>query len=73
MNFRTAISILILLSFSQITSAQAVSEKISNTSISGRVTVGDKPLPNVLITLNEQTSTLPRTAVGTKTDEDGKL
>lgn len=71
MNIRTAISTLILLSLPYIVSAQTVPEKISTASISGRVTVGDKPLPNVLLVLNDQTSTIPRSVIGTKTDEDG--
>ncbi len=71
MKLRTAISMLILFSLTQIVFAQTAAEKISTASISGRVTVGDKPLPNVLITLNEQYSRLPREGLGTRTDEDG--
>lgn len=71
MNFRTAISILILLSLTRITFAQAVSEKVSTASISGRVMVGDKPLPNALVTLNEQNFSYGREGLGAKTDEDG--
>ena len=70
-NIRTAISILILLSLTRITFAQAVPEKVGTTAISGRVTAGDKPLPNVLITLNELNSRLPQDGLGAKTDEDG--
>ncbi len=71
MNFRTVIIILILLSLSFIASAQTSSEKISTASISGRVMSGDKPLPNVLLLLNEQNSVTPRSAIGVKTDENG--
>ena len=71
MNFRTAISILILLSLTRITFAQAVSEKVSTASISGRVMVGDKPVPNALVALNDQNFAYAREGLGAKTDEDG--
>ncbi len=71
MNIRTVVSMLILLSLSHMVSAQTVPEKINSASISGRVMAGDKPLPNVLITLNQQNSAIPQTAIGTKTDENG--
>jgi uncharacterized GH25 family protein len=71
MKIRTAISMLILFSLTQVAFAQTAAEKISTASISGRVTVGDKPVPNALVTLNDQNYYYAREGLGAKTDEDG--
>lgn len=71
MKLCTVISILILFGLTQVAFAQTAAEKISTASISGRVTVGDKPVPNALVALNDQNFAYAREGIGAKTDEDG--
>jgi Carboxypeptidase regulatory-like domain len=71
MNFRIAFLLLVLLSIQSVVVAQTPAEKTGTATISGRITSGDKPLPNTIVSLTIQKTSPIREGVSTKTDEDG--
>ena len=71
MNFRIALLLLVLLSIQSEVVAQTPTEKMGTATISDRITAGDKPLPNTIVSLTIQKTSPIREGVSTKTDEDG--
>ena len=75
MSIRFGFLLLCLLSFSNFVAAQTPVEKLATASVSGRITAGDRPVPEVLLTLQSVTQSRPiqRETYNTKSDEDGNF
>lgn len=72
MHFRLGLLLILLLSLIPFASAQTTDEKPGTASLSGRVTVGEKPLPGILINIRKLTQTDgPSESYTGKTDDEG--